>query len=75
MKLIWVTQAEYVRDYILSLTFNDGVHKMVDLKDHLSGEVFEPLRNLEQFKKFKVSEWSIEWENGADLAPEFLYAL
>ncbi len=24
MKLVWLTEAHYVRDYVLNLTFNDG---------------------------------------------------
>ncbi len=75
MKLVWVTKAEYVKDYIISVTFNDGVHKLIDLKDHLKEGVFIPLRDKEYFKRFKLSDWSIEWENGADLAPEYLYNL
>ena len=48
---------------------------MVDLKDELYGEVFEPLKDMERFRSFKVDPdlETIVWENGADLAPEFLY--
>lgn len=48
---------------------------MVDLKDELYGEVFEPLNNMERFKSFKADPdlETIVWDNGADLAPEFLY--
>jgi hypothetical protein len=47
----------------------------VDLKDELYGEVFEPLKDLERFKCFKVDPAleTFVWDNGADLAPEFLY--
>ncbi|MFI3248134.1 MAG: DUF2442 domain-containing protein [Rikenellaceae bacterium] len=75
MKLLWIKKAEYVKDYIISITFSDGVNKHVDLKNHLREGVFKPLQDVEKFKKFKLSDWSVEWENGADLAPEFLYTL
>lgn len=73
--LIKVTKAKHIRDYQLELTFNDGTHKIVDLQDTLDGPVFEPLKKLENFKKFKLNRWTIEWSNGADMAPEYLYEL
>jgi hypothetical protein len=39
----------------------------------LWGEIFIPLKNIDYFKKFKLNPFTIEWENGADFAPEFLY--
>jgi len=48
---------------------------MVDLKDELYGEVFEPLKDMERFRFLKVVPdlKNIFWENGADLPPKFLY--
>lgn len=73
MELVWITEARYVEGYKIALRFNDGLEKTVDLKNHLSGKVFEPLKEIENFKQFRVSDWSIEWNNGADIAPEYLY--
>jgi hypothetical protein len=75
MALIWVTDAQYVSDYKIALTFNDGFKKTVDMQPCLYGTVFEPLKDIDNFKKFHVSDWSVEWYNGADLSPEFLYSL
>ncbi len=49
--------------------------RLVDLKDELYGEVFEPMKAMEKFKAFKVDAvlGTIVWDNGADFAPEFLY--
>ena len=74
-ELLWVTKAEYSDEYKLLLTFNNNVTKFVDLKDSLYGEVFEPLKDVEKFKQFKLSDWTIEWYNGADFAPEYLFEL
>jgi len=74
-ELLWVTKAEYVDEYKLLLTFNNNVTKLVDLKNSLYGEVFEPLKDIENFKQFELSDWTVEWYNGADLAPEYLFEL
>lgn len=70
-----VKEAHYKGDYVIWLRFNDGAIGEADLKDELDGEMFEPLKNIDQFKSFHVDPdlETIVWENGADLAPEFLY--
>lgn len=73
MKLIWITNAEYVGEYKIKIKFNTGEEGVVDLKNELDGLVFEPLKDLMYFKEFTLNEWTIEWPNGADMAPEFLY--
>ncbi len=37
--------------------------------------MFEPLRDIENFKRFRVDPEmeTVVWDNGADLAPEFLH--
>ncbi len=49
----------------------------VDSEDELHGGVFEPLRDARLFKQVAVNEETntIEWSNGADFAPEFLYRI
>jgi hypothetical protein len=70
-----VKEAQYLHDYVVWLRFNDGATGEVDLKDELTGDVFSPLRDQREFQKFRVDPEleTIVWENGADLAPEFLY--
>ena len=64
----------YEGGYRLRLTFNDGTTKEVDLDEELSGPVFEPLRDVQFFRKVRLNQdtGTIEWPNGADFAPEFL---
>lgn len=71
-----VTEARYLQDYRIWLRFEDGTEGEIDLAGELSGEVFEPLRDRTVFAGFAVNPdtGTIEWPNGADLAPEFLYA-
>lgn len=70
-----VTAVSYINEYRLRVQFSDGVVKDVDLSAELHGEIFEPLRNQELFKRVTVNPETntIEWPNGADFAPEFLY--
>ncbi len=70
-----VVKAEYAGGYRVRLWFNDNVEKTVDLENSLNGKVFEPLKDPELFKRFSVKFNTIEWENGADFAPEYLYSL
>ena len=69
-----VTKAKYVKDYLIEVKFNDGSKKIIDFKRWLSGPVFRPLKNKDYFKKFFIDGPTIAWPNGADIAPETLYA-
>lgn len=68
-----VVKAEYLNGYRLKLWFNDKVVKVVDLTESLNGEVFAPLKDLDFFKQFSIKFNTVEWNNGADFAPEYLY--
>jgi len=70
-----ITKAEYIKEYQIKLWFNNGEVKIVDLKDSLTGKVFEPLKDKSFFEKFIIRFNTVEWENGADFAPEYLYQL
>lgn len=67
-----VIEAEYDEEYRLKVKFNNGAEGTVDLEEELYGEVFEPLKDIEKFRKFTLTGRTIEWANGADFAPEFL---
>ena len=73
--MLEVTEARYVDGYRILVRFNNGEEGVVDLADALWGPVFEPLRDAEFFRRFKVSDvlHTIRWENDADLAPEYLF--
>lgn len=73
--ILHVREARYLHDYVIWVRFNDGAEGEVDLESELEGEVFGPLKDPGVFKRFRVDPdlQTIVWENGADLAPEFLY--
>jgi len=73
----WITAVEYISDYRLRLTFEDASVRVVDLSAHLDGEVFEPLKDLRLFRTARLNPDldTVVWDNGADMAPEFLYEI
>lgn len=61
-------------NYILSVTFDDGVEGDVSLVDRLFGPMFEPLKDPAYFAKAAVDAFgAISWPNGADLAPDAIH--
>ena len=75
--MISVKRTKYLGDYRLEIEFNTGDIKVVDLESHLEGEIFEPVKKVEYFKTVKVNPEfeTIYWDNGADIAPEFLFEI
>lgn len=67
-----VDDADYLGDYRLYLRFNNGLSCEVDLSASLNGSVFEPLRDLEYFRRFSLEGNAVSWPNGVDFAPEYL---
>jgi hypothetical protein len=61
--------------YVVRVVFADGEIRDVDVEPILSGPVFQPLRDVELFRRVTVDETgdSIVWPNGADLDPEVIY--
>ena len=70
-----IIEARQVRGYVVSVRFQDGVEGEVDLQPQLYGEIFEPLKDPEYFRQFRLDPdlHTLVWPNGADFAPEFLY--
>lgn len=45
------------------------------MEPYLTGEVFGELLDKARFVQYGLTPVTIEWANGADLAPEFLYEI
>jgi len=71
-----IADMKHVSGYRLWLKFEDGQEGEVDLADELWGEMFQSLKKQEHFRTVWLDRElnTIRWANGADLAPEFLYA-
>ncbi|HEX8832245.1 MAG TPA: DUF2442 domain-containing protein, partial [Longimicrobium sp.] len=61
-----IDRVTHVSGYQLRLAFNNGIEKDVDLTGELHGEVFEPLRDPQVFRRVQVNAetGTIEWPNG-----------
>lgn len=74
--MVSVIKACYIDQYKIFLVFSDKKEGIIDLKSIITKDhrpIFTELSNLEKFKKFKLEADTVVWENGLDLAPEFLY--
>ncbi len=73
----FVKDVQYYADYKLKLTFEDSIVKIVDLKPHLDGEIFEPLIDIEYFKSVRLNPDidTVVWSNEADFSPDFLFEI
>ena len=70
-----ITKAEYMDGYRIRISFDNGENRIADLEPFLTGPVFLPLKDVGYFKRFSIPFNTIQWENGADFAPEFLYEI
>jgi hypothetical protein len=72
---IRIETVEPLDGYVLRLGFSDGSRREVDLQPELWGPVFEPLRDLEVFRRVVVDDelGTIVWPNGADMDPDVLH--
>jgi hypothetical protein len=71
-----VIGVEISGEYRLRLTFDDGTVGEVDFTGREWRGVFEPLRDPDYFARAAVDAeaGTVTWPNGADMAPEPLYA-
>jgi hypothetical protein len=60
-------------DYTLSILFDNGEKGVLDMNSFLDFGVFRKLKDMETFKRIRVSFDTIEWDCGVDLDPEFIY--
>ena len=72
--ILHTTEVLPLPNYRLFLRFNNGLSGEVNLVSELEGEVFEPLRDPAMFATASQHPImrTVVWDNGADLAPEFL---
>lgn len=75
--MIWVTEAKALPACRLWLRFSDGSAGEADLGDFIARDarpIVAALRDPAVFAAMRVEMDTVVWENGFDLAPEFLHA-
>lgn len=71
--LLRITEAEYIHDYVLRLTFNTGEKRLCDFLPLANGGVCDKLRSMDYFRNFTLDPFTLDWNNEIGFAPEYLY--
>ena len=73
--ILKVTDAQYLHDYVLRLSFNDGAVKSVDFLPLAQRGICTKLQDLDYFRNFTLDPFTIDWSNEIGFAPEYLYEI
>jgi uncharacterized protein DUF2442 len=73
--ILHVIRAEYLAGHRVHVWFSDNSDGDVDFQPLLDGPIFEPLKNVDFFQRFRLEGHTLVWDNGADFAPEYLHGL
>ncbi len=67
-----VSSARIIEQHELEIRFSDGYVGRLDLSPALWGPIFEPLKNPDYFRQFRIEDDTIRWPNDADFCPDVL---
>lgn len=68
-----VKSVEARADHTLLIRFDNDEYRVFDVKPLLAIARFRVLASPQEFPKVRVAFDTVEWENGLDLDPEYLY--
>lgn len=71
--ILKIVKAEYVKDYVLRLTFNNGEIRLMDFLPLMDKGICKKLLDLDYFKSFTLDPFTVDWNNEVGFAPRFLY--
>jgi hypothetical protein len=75
--MIWVTDARHLGGHRLWVRFSDASEGEVDLTEMVLNDhrpIIVALRDPAAFAAMRVDMDTVVWDNGFDLAPEYLHA-
>ncbi len=73
-----IIEVKVVKDYVIRLRFENGVEGEIDVSTLVPFQgIFAQLEDTDYFATVQVNSnlGTIVWDNGADLSPEYLYAI
>ena len=69
-----IIEVQALENYELFLKFKNGEEKIYDMKEWIkNNKIYSKLHDKEYFKMVKPRKETIEWPDGEDVAPEYLY--
>ena len=74
-QVIVVRTVKQLAGFKVRIQFSNGEMRELNLDQYLHGPIFEPLRDdPELYDRMNIQGGTIAWPNGADIAPDTLYA-
>lgn len=73
-----IIEVKVVKNYTLYIRFENGVSGEIDISKVVPFEgIFSKFKDLSYFATVKVHKelGTIVWDNGADLAPDYIYSI
>lgn len=69
--------AAYIGKFRLLVEFETGELKIADFSSYKNRDMgeFSDLKNEEYFKTFFIKDGDLQWPNGWDVAPDYLYEI
>ena len=69
-----VSDVTYLKDYTVSITFDDGIIGTIDLSDLVNQGIFSVLKNKELFSKIHTTGYSIGWSEELEIDVAEIYS-
>ena len=69
-----VLEVNYVKDYTISVKFDDGITGIIQLDDLVQKGIFQLLKNKELFSKVYTNGYSIAWSDNLEIDIANIYS-